>query len=196
MSESLWPHGLQHARPLSFTVSQSLLKLMTWNGCHPSSVIPFSCLQSFPASGSFPMSWLFTSGEQSFLQHHSWKHQFFGTQPSLWSNCHICAWLLEKPWATSMSAESVLGRKLFWYGLAIIGEASYHISVYRINEIWGAFKDYALIYFSLNSLPVNLSQTWIKWVLNLSKWFKNYTDTCVFKRQNLFLELAGAIHVE
>ena len=36
--------------------------------CHPSnpfSVVPFSCLQSFPASGSFPMSWLFTSGRQS-----------------------------------------------------------------------------------------------------------------------------------
>ena len=36
--------------------------------CHPaisSSVIPFSCLQSFPASGSFPMSWLFTSVGQS-----------------------------------------------------------------------------------------------------------------------------------
>ena len=37
--------------------------------CHPtisSSVVPFSsCLQSFPASGSFPMSWLFTSGGQS-----------------------------------------------------------------------------------------------------------------------------------
>ena len=35
--------------------------------CHPtisSSVIPFSCLQSFPASGSFPMSWLFASGDQ------------------------------------------------------------------------------------------------------------------------------------
>ena len=27
-----------------------------------------------------------------------WKQQFFGTQPSLWSNCHICTWLLEKPW--------------------------------------------------------------------------------------------------
>ena len=26
-----------------------------------------------------------------------WKHQFFGTQPSLWFNSHICTWLLEKP---------------------------------------------------------------------------------------------------
>ena len=55
---------------LSFTISQSLLKLMSLSWwCHPtisSSVIPFSfCLQSFPASGSFPMSRLFASGGQS-----------------------------------------------------------------------------------------------------------------------------------
>ena len=55
---------------LSFTISLSLLKCMSisWY-CHPtisSSVVPFSsCLQSFPASGSFPMSWFFTSGGQS-----------------------------------------------------------------------------------------------------------------------------------
>ena len=27
----------------------------------------------------------------------NWKHQFFGGQPTLWSNCHICTWILEKP---------------------------------------------------------------------------------------------------
>ena len=51
---------------LSLTTSWSLLKLM-W--CHPtisSSVVPFSsCLQSFPASGAFPMSQFFASGGQS-----------------------------------------------------------------------------------------------------------------------------------
>ena len=85
---------------------------------------PFSsCPQSFPASGSFPVSWLFTLGGQSIrasasvhsMSIHRWfplglaglifllskwlsrvfsrttiqKHQFFGTQPSLWSNSHI-----------------------------------------------------------------------------------------------------------
>ena len=89
-------------------------------------------LNLFPASGSFPMSWLFISGGQSMgasasasvlpmniqgLFSLGWtglislqskglsrdfssatipKHQFFGTQPSLWSNYHICTWLLEK----------------------------------------------------------------------------------------------------
>ena len=71
VSDSLWPHGLQHARPpcLSPTpgVYSNLCLLSKW--CHPtisSSVIPFSfCLQSFPASGCFQMSQLFASGGQS-----------------------------------------------------------------------------------------------------------------------------------
>ena len=33
---------------------------------------------------------------KSLLQHHNSKHQFFSTEPSLWSNSHICTWLLEK----------------------------------------------------------------------------------------------------
>ena len=59
-----------HQASLSITNSWSLqnsCSLSPW--CYPtisSSVVPFSsCLQSFPASGSFPMSWFFTSGGQS-----------------------------------------------------------------------------------------------------------------------------------
>ena len=88
---------------------------------------------TFPASGSFPMSWLFVSGSQSIgastsastlpMNIQGWfplgltdltslqckglsrvfssttvqKHPFFSVQPSLWSNSHICTWLLEKP---------------------------------------------------------------------------------------------------
>ena len=71
MSNSLWPHGLQHARlpcPSLFPeVCSNLWPLSYW--CYPnisSSAVPFSfCLQSFPASGSFPMSWLFASGSPS-----------------------------------------------------------------------------------------------------------------------------------
>ena len=70
MSDSLRPHGLQHARhpcpsPTPGVYSSSC-SLCRW--CHPtilSSVIPFSSrLQSFPASGSFPMRQL-SSGSQS-----------------------------------------------------------------------------------------------------------------------------------
>ena len=62
-----WTSALQAS--LSFTVSQSLLKLMLSQWCHPnisSLVAPFfSCPWSFQASGSFPMSQLFASGSQS-----------------------------------------------------------------------------------------------------------------------------------
>ena len=105
--------------------------------CHPTispSVVPFSsCLQSFPASGSFQRSQFFISDGQSigvsasasvlptniqdqfplgltglislqskrlsrvFSNTTIWKHQFFGTQPSLWSNSHIRIWLMKRP---------------------------------------------------------------------------------------------------
>ena len=67
---SATPWTAAHQALLSSTVSRSLLKLMSIDSwCYLTlsfSVAPFSfCLQSFPASGSFPMSWLFTSGGQS-----------------------------------------------------------------------------------------------------------------------------------
>ena len=71
MSNSLWPHETQHARPPCPSptprVYPNSWPLSQW--CHPtisSSVIPFSfCLQSFPMSGSFQMSQLFASGGQN-----------------------------------------------------------------------------------------------------------------------------------
>ena len=70
VSDSLQPHGLQNARlpcpsPTPGVYSNSCPS--SW-WCHLtilSSVIPFSCLQSFPASGSFQMSQFFASGGQS-----------------------------------------------------------------------------------------------------------------------------------
>ena len=68
VSDSLRPHGLQHARPPCPSpitgVHPNPCPLSRW--CHPtisSSVVPFSsCPQSFPAPGSFPVNQLFTSG--------------------------------------------------------------------------------------------------------------------------------------
>ena len=71
VSNSLWPHRLQHARPpcLSPTPGIYLNSSPLSHWCHPtisSSAIPFSSrLRSFPASGSFPMSQFFASGGQS-----------------------------------------------------------------------------------------------------------------------------------
>ena len=71
LSNSLQPHELQHARPpcpsSTPRVHSDSRPLSQW--CHPaisSSVVPYSsCLQSFPASASFPMSQFFASGGQS-----------------------------------------------------------------------------------------------------------------------------------
>ena len=122
------PWTAAHQASLSFTVSWSLLKLMSWSQwSHPnisSSVIPFSfCPQSSPASGSFPMSWLFISDDQNtgasvsvlpmnihdqfplrltgltslvFSSPTVQRHQFFGTLPSLWSSSHKHTWPLER----------------------------------------------------------------------------------------------------
>ena len=121
---------------LHVTISWGLLRFMSIELmmlsnhlilCHRS-----SCPQSFPASGSFPMSRLFTASGQSigasasasvlpmsiqgwfplgltglifllskwlsrvFSSTTVWRHQFFSSQPSLWSNSHICTRLLEK----------------------------------------------------------------------------------------------------
>ena len=139
VSDSLWPHGLQHARPRCPSptpiIYSNSCPLSWW--CHltiSSSVIPFSsCLEFFPASGSFQMSQVFTSGGQSIeasasasvipMYIQGWfplgltglisllskrlsrifsnttvqKHLFFGAQPSLWFNSHICTWLQGKP---------------------------------------------------------------------------------------------------
>ena len=138
VSDSLWICGLQHARlpcpSLTPGVYSNSCALSWWY--HPtisSSVIRFSsCLQPFPASGSFPVSRFFPSGGWSIgasasasvlpMSIQDWfplgltgwmssqskglsrvfsnttvhKHQFFGTQLSLWSNSHTHTWLLEK----------------------------------------------------------------------------------------------------
>ena len=70
MSNSLQPHGLQHTRLTCLLLSPGACS-NSWPSsrwCHPAiscSVVPFSsCPQSFSASWSFPVSWLFTSGGQ------------------------------------------------------------------------------------------------------------------------------------
>ena len=67
----LWPHGLQHARSIIFpsptprACSNSCPLNWLYHTTISSSVVPFSCLQSFPASGSSPVSQFFLSGGQS-----------------------------------------------------------------------------------------------------------------------------------
>ena len=71
LSNSLQPQGLQHTRllcpPLSPRVCSSSYPLSWWCCLTiSSSAAPFFCFQSFPESGSLPMTWLFTSSGQNF----------------------------------------------------------------------------------------------------------------------------------
>ena len=139
MSNSLWPHGLQHCQAsLSFTISQSLLKfmfielVMPLNHlilCHSLFLLPsiFANIKVFPNESALCIRWpkYWSSDSASVLPMNTqpWfplgltclisllskglsrvfssttvqKHQFFGAQPSLWSNYHIHTWLLQKP---------------------------------------------------------------------------------------------------
>ena len=126
-SSSFSPHGLQHARllcpSLSSRACSNSCPSSQW--CHPTisaSVILFSsCLQSFPASGSFPRSQFFASGDHRIVASASasvlpmnirislqskglsrvfsnatvQKHRFFDAQPSLQSKSHTRTWLLK-----------------------------------------------------------------------------------------------------
>ena len=71
ISNSLWPYGLQHASfPVLYCLPEHAQTHFHWfsdaiQPSHPLSTPVSSCLQSFPASSSFWMSWLFTSGGQS-----------------------------------------------------------------------------------------------------------------------------------
>ena len=71
MSDSLWPHGLQHASflcpslfPAVFSISDSLSQWCHLTISSPATLFSF-CLESFPAWGSFPVNWLFASSGQS-----------------------------------------------------------------------------------------------------------------------------------
>ena len=78
VSDSLWPHEPQHARPPCPSPSPKVYSnpcplSLWWHPTMSSFVVPFSsCLQPFPASGSFQMSQFFTSGGQvlEFQLHH------------------------------------------------------------------------------------------------------------------------------
>ena len=97
MSDPLWPPGLQRNRllcpPLSPGVCSDSCPLSQW--CHPtvsSSVTPISsCPQSFPASGSFQMNWLFASGGQSIYNSASTSALLMNTQD--WSRSGWTGWI-------------------------------------------------------------------------------------------------------
>ena len=95
VSDTLWPSGLQHARPPCPSptpgVHSNSCPLSQW--CHPtiSSVVPFSsCLQSFPASGSVVcIRWSQSPNSSNHSLSSSVSISFFSTSVSLFLLCHL-----------------------------------------------------------------------------------------------------------
>ena len=120
MSDSLWPHELQHTRPPCPSptprVHLNPCPLSWW--CHPaisSSVIPFTAFpQSFPASGSFQMSQLFAWGGQSIGVSASASVLPMNTQD--WSPLGWTGWISLQSKELSRIFSSIMFHKHWFFG--------------------------------------------------------------------------------
>ena len=132
VSDSLWPHGMQHARPPCPSptpgADSNSCPLSRW--CHPtisSSVIPFSsCPQSLPASRSFQMSQLFESGGQSIRVSASTSVLPMNTQD--WSPLGWTGWifLLYKGLSRVFSNATVQKHQFFGAQLSLWSNSHIH----------------------------------------------------------------------
>ena len=144
MSDSLWPHESQHARPSCASptpgVHPDSRPSSQW--CHPAisySVIPFSsCPQSLPASESFPMSQLFAWGGQS-----TWTRvilcimsiKFISLWTVLWQRMKSLLW----SWVRMVDTYCCLphaSEKCFWFFFLIeMGRNAFPRSVVKYHDL-------------------------------------------------------------
>ena len=132
MSDSLWSHGLQHARlpcpsPTPGAYSNSCPSSQ-W--CHPTiscSVIPFSsCPQSLPASGSFPMSQFFASGGQSIGVSASASVLPMNTQD--WSPLEWTGWIsLQSKGLSRVFSNTTVQKHQFFHQVGDAIQQSHHL---------------------------------------------------------------------
>ena len=140
VSDSLWPHGLQHARPpcLSSIPRAYSNSCPSSQWCHPtisSSVIPFSsCLQSLPASESFPMSQLFTWGGQSTGV--SALASFLPKNTQGWSPSEWTAWISFQSKGLSRVFSSTTVQKHQFFGVQLSSQSNSHIHTWPVEKPW------------------------------------------------------------
>ena len=141
LSNSLRPHELQHARPPcpSSTPGVHSNSCPSSQWCHPaisSSVVPFSsCPQSFPASGSFPMSQLFTWGG------HNWSFSF-SISPSS-EHSELIAFRMD--WLDLLAAQGTLKSLLQHHSSkASILQRSAFFTVLTLTSIHDRWKNHSL----------------------------------------------------
>ena len=138
VSDSLLPHGLQHTRapcpsPAPGACSNSCLS-SRW--CHPTisfSVVPFSsCPQSFSASGSFPMSQLFTWGGQSIGVSASASVLPVNTQD--WSPLGWTCWISLQSKRPSRVFSNTTVQKYQFFGAQLSLESNSHIHSWLLEK--------------------------------------------------------------
>ena len=194
MDSSLLGSSVLHSSPLSQWCYQTI----------SSSVTPFSsCLHSFPASESFPMGWLFTSGGQCegdasasvlpmniqgwfplgltgllslqskglsrvFSNTTVWKHQFFGTQPSLWSNSHT----LHDYWKNHSfdyidlcwQSESLLFNTLSRFVRAFFPRSKHHLISWLQSPSTVILESRKIKYATVSTFPLLFAMNWWDWM--------------------------------
>ena len=137
VSDSLQPHESQLTRPPCPSPTPGVYSnsCPSSRSCHPtisSSIVPFSsCLQSFPASGSFPMSQFFTSGGQSIGVSASASVLPMNTQD--WSPLGWTVWIslqskgLSKVFSTTVP-------KLQFFGAQLSSQSNSHIHTWPLEK--------------------------------------------------------------
>ena len=138
VSDYLWPHELQHTRPPcpSQTPGVHPNSYASSRWCHPaisSSVIPFSsCPQSFPASGSFPVSQLFASGGQSIRVSASASVLPMNTQD--WSPLGWSGWISLQSKGLSRVFSNTTVQKHQFFGTQLSSQSSSHIHTWPLEK--------------------------------------------------------------
>ena len=138
ISNCLQPHGLQHARPPCLSPTpraySNSCSLSRW--CHPifsSSVVPFSsCPQSFPASGSFPMSQFFTSGGQSIRVSASASILLINIQD--WFPFGWIAWISLQSKGLSRVFSNTTVQKHQFFGTQLSSQSNSHIHTWLLEK--------------------------------------------------------------
>ena len=138
VSNSLWSHGLQHARPPCPSPTPGVYRnscpLSWW--CRPtisSSVVPFSShLQSFPASGSFPMSQFFVSGSQSTGGSASTSVLLMNTQD--WSPLEWTGWISLQSKRLSRVFSNATVQKYQFFGTKLSLWSNSHIHTWLLEK--------------------------------------------------------------
>ena len=138
VSDSLWPHELQHARPPCPSptprVHPNPFPFSWWR--HPtisSSVIPFSsCPQSFTASRSFQMSHLFASGGQSIGVSASISVLPMNSQD--WSSLGWTGWISLQSKGLSRVFSNTTVQKHQFFGAQLSSQSNSHIHTWPLGK--------------------------------------------------------------